>query len=73
VLHEYASLAEEGPTYSCIVNGDYHVDSRREGARSKDPLKYQKDAEVLDKAYHEECKKENSKFQSRYAFYGANS
>jgi glycosyltransferase involved in cell wall biosynthesis len=73
VLHEYAALAEEGPTYSCIVNGDYHVDSRREGARSKDPLKYQKDAEVLDKAYHEECKKENSKFKSRYAFYCANS
>lgn len=72
VLHEYAGLAEEGPMYSCTINGDYHVDSRREGSRSKDPKKYEKDAEVLEKAYYEECKIEG-KFKSRYAFYCANS
>ncbi len=72
VLHEYAGLAEEGEIYTCIINGNYHVDSRREGARSQDPKKYEKDAEILDKAYHEECKT-NGKFKSRYAFYCANS
>lgn len=72
VLHEYAGLANEGPVYTCVINGNYHVDSRREGSRSKDPLKYQKDAEVLEKAYYEECKNEG-KFKARYAFYCANS
>jgi hypothetical protein len=72
VLHEYAGLAEEGPLYTCIINGNYHVDSRREGSRSKDPKKYEKDAEILEKAYLEEVNIEG-KFKSRYAFYCANS
>jgi len=72
VLHEYAGLADDGPTYSCQINGNYHVDSRREGARSQDPKKYEKDADILEKAYYEECKT-NGKFKARYAFYCANS
>jgi len=72
VLHEYPALENEGPTYTCKVNGDYHINSRRLGDRSKDPKKYEKDADVLEKAYLEECKT-NGKFKQRYAFYCANS
>lgn len=72
VLHEFADLAEPGIKTSKIINGNYWVDSRREGARNKDPLKYDKDAEVLEKAYFVE-EETNGSLKSRYAFYCAQS
>jgi len=64
VLHEYLSL--DGPfTTGTIENA--HVFVRAEGARSSDPDKYKKDAEVLKKAL--ETDPENS----RYWFYLAQS
>ena len=75
VLHEFVSILNEseGPIYTYIheVPG-YHIDSRREGARSQDPDKYYKDALILEKAYEEEVKN-NGPLQARYAFYCAQS
>jgi len=45
VLHEYARCEE--PFTEEHLNGDYHIQGRRLGARSKDPDKYAKDAAVL--------------------------
>lgn len=72
VLHEFADTVEEREKETKIVNGSYWVDSRREGSRNKDPLKYQKDAEILNKAYHKEVET-GGKLGPRYAFYCAQS
>ena len=45
VLHEYADCDE--PATEDNLDGDYHIHSRRLGARNKDPDKYAKDAAVL--------------------------
>jgi GT2 family glycosyltransferase len=50
----------------------YWIDSRREGARSKDPEKYKKDALILEKAY-EEAKANKDHLEPRYAYYCAQS
>jgi glycosyltransferase involved in cell wall biosynthesis len=45
VLHEYATWDD-----SCVVvrlQGDYHIESRRLGARNLDPQKYERDRDLL--------------------------
>jgi GR25 family glycosyltransferase involved in LPS biosynthesis len=67
-LHEYLE-----PTVSRSslklgkLEGDYYVESRRLGSRNQDPLKYQKDAKVLEELLLEEPD------NTRYVFYCANS
>lgn len=46
-LHEYPYTDKQGAT-EVEIEGDYYLDSRRLGSRSKDPLKYLKDAQVLE-------------------------
>ena len=67
VLHEYL----QGP--DGVEGGhldDFTISSTRNGARNKDPLKYQKDAAILEQALEQES---DSHMQSRYTFYIANS
>jgi len=45
VVHEYADCA--GRFTEARVEGDYYIDSRRLGARSRDPQKYARDADLL--------------------------
>lgn len=68
VLHEYPALVEgEPPATEGTITGDYYFVSGRTGARNKNPLKYQHDAEVLEHALAEEPTND------RYMFYCANS
>ena len=64
VLHEFPAFAKKTrqPTVKTI-EGDYYIDSRRLGARSKAADKYAKDAAVLEKGLVKEPKNE------RYMFY----
>lgn len=71
VIHEYLSSVGHNPTYSKI-EGDYYVISGKSGARSKDPLKYLKDAQLLERSF-EESLQSNDGLHNRYAFYCANS
>ena len=64
VLHEY--LESDQPRSSEILKGPV-IQERREGARSQDPRKYERDAEVLERALLEEPE------NARYAFYLAQS
>jgi len=72
VLHEYLEKSEIFNETVGVIQGDYHIQSGRFGARSKDPQKYKKDAEVLKNAY-EKAVKENDPVRNRYVFYCANS
>lgn len=65
VLHEQleCEIDANGATLQGIIN--YGL--KRDGNRAKDPLRYQKDAEVLEKAFRENPN------NSRYAFYLAQS
>lgn len=45
VLHEVAAC--DVPYTRAQIEGDYHIHSRRLGARNKDPQKYVRDAEIL--------------------------
>jgi glycosyltransferase involved in cell wall biosynthesis len=64
VLHEY--IASSKARNNAILQGIKKV-SNREGARSADPQKYQKDAQILEKALQEDANNE------RYVFYLAQS
>ena len=71
VLHECASCMEDcAPPHDVL--GDYHFVSGRRGARSKDPMKYHKDALILEKAYTEALSVKDDLYK-RYAFYCAQS
>jgi GR25 family glycosyltransferase involved in LPS biosynthesis len=71
VLHEYAACMEQtGPAGSVI--GDYFFVSGRRGDRSKDPNKYFKDAQILEKA-SEKALAEKDPLYNRYIFYCAQS
>jgi glycosyltransferase involved in cell wall biosynthesis len=49
-VHEYAECPGAGPSNPQLPLPDtFSLDARCEGARSQDPLKYQKDAELLEK------------------------
>lgn len=65
VLHEYVSSNALGQAFAILDK--VHTIYTTEGARSKDPLKYQKDAEILEAALKDEPQ------NSRYVFYLAQS
>lgn len=65
VLHEYAESGFD-KTHEFLA-GDYYVESRRLGARNKDPQKYNKDAAVFEQALVDEPN------NTRYWFYLAQS
>jgi hypothetical protein len=71
VLHEYAVCMEDSNGIG-FIPGDYYFIGRSVGNRSKDPRKYAKDAEILEKAFEEAYEKKDPIFH-RYAFYCANS
>lgn len=64
VLHVPPDAGEVG-----MVEG-FHVEARSEGARSRDPEKYAKDAAVLERALVDE---QDPELRSRYVFYLAQS
>jgi glycosyltransferase involved in cell wall biosynthesis len=60
ILHEYIEC--EGPFQAAVLEGPWILE-RREGARSLDPRKYEKDAELLEQALRDEPG------NARYQFY----
>lgn len=58
VLHEYPECVSKpkpiADPVNNVIKGDYYLLSRRLGDRSKDELKYQKDAMILSKSLEEE-------------------
>lgn len=70
VLHEYIECLEK-PVKNLFVQGDYYVHHGVIGGRSTDPLKYSKDAAILEKAFKQ--LPEDDPLRNRYAFYCANS
>lgn len=71
VLHEYPACCEPADDPVDIM-GDYYFISGRRGDRSKDPNKYIKDAQVLEKAFNEAVESKDP-IHCRYAFYCAQS
>jgi glycosyltransferase involved in cell wall biosynthesis len=67
VLHEYLDV--EGPFTRESVNG-LVINASIEGSRNADPLKFQKDAEILEKTLETE---KNEYLRARYTFYLAQS
>ena len=71
VLHEYPACID-----SCNlpqdIDGDYYFISGRSGSRNKDPNKYLRDAEILEKAFTEAIQIKDPIY-NRYAFYCAQS
>ena len=72
VLHEYITLIDgQGSQKNTNLLGDYYIIHGTFGGRSADPLKYHKDADILEKAFLE--LPETNSLRDRYAFYCANS
>ena len=69
VLHEFLTGGKSN-NIEAVIDGDYYIESGKSGARSHDPKKYHKDADILEKAYLIE--KDNG-LKDRYAFYCAQS
>lgn len=69
VLHEYIGCLENA-SHSVDINGNYYMESGRSGSRNADPLKYSKDAAILEKAYIDES---DEGLRNRNAFYCAQS
>ena len=71
VLHECPTCCEQEGREEKVV-GSYQFESNRTGARNKDPLKYLKDGQILEKAFYEALEAKDS-IHTRYAYYCANS
>jgi len=71
VLHEMITCIEHSDS-SETITGNYFTISGRTSSRNRDENKYLKDALILEKAY-EECIKNNDTLYHRYGFYCANS
>ena len=69
VLHEYLESADGLPVLHESIVGNYRCVARSEGARSKDPERFRKDAETLAAAFEDT----KDPIRNRYAFYCANS
>lgn len=69
VLHEYLESADDDSVLRENIVGNYRCVARTEGARSRDPERFRKDAEVLAAAFEST----GDSIRSRYAFYCANS
>jgi len=72
VLHEYLECIDNKNVKQNFIEGNYFIDSGKTGDRSKDPMKYFKDAEILEKAFYE-AEKNNNDIKVRYSFYCAQS
>lgn len=70
VLHEYPACDGEAPSLG-RVEGDYRVQSRRLGSRSRDPEKYAKDAAVLGEALAREPENARTSFYLAQSLYDA--
>jgi len=68
VLHEFIEGPPEG--FSSGTAAGFYILSGREGARSQDPDKYRKDAQLLERALQGE---QDAFLRSRYTFYLARS
>jgi glycosyltransferase involved in cell wall biosynthesis len=69
VLHEYIECLEK-PVNNVFVQGDYYVHHGVDGGRSADPLKYSKDAAILEKGFRDLAA--SDPLRNRYAFYCGN-
>jgi GR25 family glycosyltransferase involved in LPS biosynthesis len=69
VLHEYLICLDTLKTQS-LLEGNYHIESGKNGFRSHDPDKYKKDAKILEDAYYKE---QDYGLKHRYGFYCAQS
>ena len=72
VLHEFIICNDKKDPSNLHIEGDYYIDSGKNGSRSNDPEKYNKDAMILEKAYYE-AEKNNDNLKVRYSFYTAQS
>jgi beta-1,4-mannosyl-glycoprotein beta-1,4-N-acetylglucosaminyltransferase len=70
VLHEYIKCDRDFITG--YITGNYFIVSGRTSSRNKDPKKYQKDAEILEKGYYESIDNGDN-LHNRYVYYCANS
>jgi glycosyltransferase involved in cell wall biosynthesis len=68
ILHEYLESPPGGVSIGTL--GGFHVESTRDGARSRDPEKYRKDAATYERALPEET---DPFLRARYTFYLAQS
>lgn len=75
VLHEYAACVNKSNPTVEKLEGDYYIDSRRLGNRSKNKNKYLDDAHVLVAAHDNEKNnpKGNKQHMVRYSFYAGQS
>ena len=69
VLHEYLENIDE-INKTVFIDGDYYIESGKEGNRNKNINKYYNDAKILEIAYKNE---EEIFLKNRYAFYIAQS
>ena len=72
ILHEYIKCDENKVLSECMIQGSYYIDSGKNGDRSKDDKKYEKDAILLEKAFYE-AEQKNDDIKIRYSFYTAQS
>lgn len=70
VVHEYPYCKTKDTFDSSTLEGSYYIESGKTGARSKDPMKYIKDANTILEALKTET---DPGIISRYLFYAARS
>jgi glycosyltransferase involved in cell wall biosynthesis len=66
-VHEYPECPDMDDTKIPTLPDTYMIDARCEGARSQDPLKYEKDAQALEEEY------KKNPYNTRAIFYAAQS
>lgn len=69
VLHEYSDC--DGPYTTGRLQGDYCIECRHLGDRSRDPNKYRKDAEVLQRALAEDPTSTRNQFYLAQSWFSA--
>ena len=72
IIHEFLSNLED-VTGGSLIEGDYYINARTIGNRSKDSEKYIKDANRLKSEYFIEFQKPDKGLSNRYGFYAARS
>lgn len=71
VIHEFAVCISKKDTNIQIIEGNYYIDGRCMGARSKDPKKYLKDAELAANNIDKSLAEGDTYMAARYTFYAA--
>ncbi len=69
VVHEYPRCLD--PASEARLEGDYHVESRRLGARNDDPAKYRRDADLLEGALERDPTDERAMFYLAQSLFDA--